>query len=85
MRRERTEGEEGERARKEQEREVGTSSTFDSELGIHGCCQVTMGQSQGEMLTNRPLNRDLSTLCPILPISIGISSYLDLCRLPQYL
>jgi hypothetical protein len=27
----------------------------------------------------------LSTLCPILPISIGISSYLDLCRLPQYL
>ena len=43
----------GERTEEEQEgkREEGASSSFYSESGIPGCCQVTVGWSLDKMLT----------------------------------
>jgi hypothetical protein len=51
---------------KESKREEWASSSFYTESGIPGCCQVTVGQSLEEMLTgsiklitqNRDQNRD---------------------------
>ena len=44
------------RAREEQEREEGASSSFYSGSGLPGCCQATVGWSLDRMLT--PANEE---------------------------
>ena len=54
-----TEREESKRVRR------GTNSPFYTESGILGCCQVTVGWSLEEILTNCVLETQSNTLCII--------------------